>query len=163
MDRAHAACAHSYGDSDAVTHPEADSHGDTLANPDPESDAERAYVNARKYEKFGDSFTAIEKYEAMQTLIDSDDESRPYLNLARHRAELIRKGADTKADRTAFVEAQLKKADEQFLQGDKVQAREKWQSIVKLYSDTAAFDAIVARAKARVIDAESALKAEAQP
>ncbi|RLS54034.1 MAG: serine/threonine protein kinase [Planctomycetota bacterium] len=129
----------------------------------PKSDAERAYVNARKYEKFGDSYTAIEKYEAMQTLIESTEESRPFLNLARHRAELIRKGADNQADRTAYVEAQLKKADDEFLQGDKVQAREKWQSIVKLYSDSPVFASIVARAKARVIDAEGTLKAEAQP
>ncbi len=129
----------------------------------PMSEAERLYVNARGYEKFGDNFTAIEKYEAMQTLIESNEDSRPYLNLARHRAELIRKGTDPKADRTAFVEAQLKKADEEFLRGDKVQAREKWQSIVKLYGDSNLFTAIVARAKARVLDPEETLKAEIKP
>lgn len=127
---------------------------------DAKSEGERLYVAARKYEAFGDNYSAIERYEAMQTLLKSDEESRPYLNLARHRAELIKRGIDPKADRTAFVTAQLMKADEEFLGGDKVPAREKWQSIVKLYSDDVLFESIVKRAKARIIDAEGALKAE---
>jgi len=125
---------------------------------DPKSEGERLYVKARKFEDFGDSYSAIEKYEAMQTLLKSDEDSRPYLNLARHRVELIKQGIDPKADRTAFVEAQLQKADEEFLGGDKVPAREKWQSIVKLYADDVQCDSIVKRAKARLIDAEEALK-----
>ena len=127
---------------------------------DAKSEGERLYVAARKYEAFGDNYSAIERYEAMQTLLKSDEESRPYLNLARHRAELIKQGIDPKTDRTAFVAAQLKKADEEFLGGDKVPAREKWQSIVKLYSDDVVFESIVKRAKARIIDAEGAMKAE---
>ncbi len=125
---------------------------------DAKSEGERQYVAARKYEAFGDHYSAIERYEAMQTLLKSDEASRPYLNLARHRAALIQKGIDPQADRTAFVAAQLKKADDEFLGGDKVPAREKWQSIVKLYGDDVLFESIVKRAKARLIDAEEALK-----
>ena len=124
------------------------------------SEAESLYVAARKYEAFGDHYSAIERYEAMQTLLKSDEESRPYLNLARHRAELIQQGIDPKADRTAFVAAQLQKADDEYLGGDKIPAREKWQSIVKLYGDDVLFEALVKRAKARLIDAEEALKKE---
>lgn len=127
---------------------------------DAKSEGERLYVTARKYEAFGDHYSAIERYEAMQTLLKSDEESRPYLNLARHRAELIKQGIDPKADRTAFVAAQLKKADDEFLTGDKIPAREKWQSIVKLYSDDVLFESIVNRAKARLIDPAEVLKAE---
>ena len=127
---------------------------------DAKSEGERLYVAARKYEAFGDHYSAIERYEAMQTLLKSDEESRPYLNLARHRAELIKKGIDPKTDRTAFVSAQLKKADDEYLGGDKIPAREKWQSIVKLYGDDVLFESIVKRAKARLIDAEGALKSE---
>lgn len=125
---------------------------------DPKSEGERLYVTARKYEAFGDRYSAIERYEAMQTLLKSDEDSRPYLNLARHRAELIKQGIDPKADRIAFVADQLKKADDEFLAGDKVQAREKWQSIVKLYADEPQCEAIVQKAKARLIDASDALK-----
>lgn len=130
---------------------------------DPKSEAEKLYVKARSYEKFGDSYTAIEQYESMQTLLKSDEESRPYLNLARHRAELIKKGFDPKADRVAFVEGQLKTADEEFLKGEAVAAREKWQSIVKLYADDPQFEAISKRAKARILDAPAALKGEQTP
>ncbi len=127
---------------------------------DAKSEGERLYVDAREYETFGDNYSAIERYEAMQTLLKSDEESRPYLNLARHRAALIQAGIDPQADRTAFVEAQLKKADDEFLSGDKIPAREKWQSIVKLYGEVVLFESVVKRAKARIIDAEGALKSE---
>ena len=99
----------------------------------------------------------------MQTLLKSDEESRPYLNLARHRAELIKKGIGPKSDRVAFIETQLKSADDEFLKGEKIPAREKWQSIVKLYNDDPQFEVIVKRAKARLLDPEEALKAEQTP
>lgn len=131
-----------------------------LKQDDPKTEAEKLYVKARSYEKFGDSYTAIEQYESMQTLLESDEESRPYLNLARHRAELIKKGIGPKSDRVAFVAAQLKAADDEFLKDEKLPAREKWQSIVKLYNDDPQFEAIVKRAKARLLDPVEALKAE---
>ena len=125
---------------------------------DPKSEGERLYVAARKFEEFGDKYSAIERYEAMQTLLKSDEDSRPYLNLARHRSDLIKQGIDPKSSRIAFVEAQLKKADDEFLTGDKVPAREKWQSIVKLYADDVPCEGIVKRARARLVNAEEALK-----
>jgi serine/threonine-protein kinase len=127
---------------------------------DPKTEAEKLYVKARSYEKFGDNYTAIEQYESMQTLLKSDEESRPYLNLARHRAEQIKKGIGPKSERVAFIAAQLKAADDEFLKDEKIPAREKWQSIVKLYNDDPQFEAIVQRAKARLLDPVEAMKAE---
>ncbi len=127
---------------------------------DPKSEGERLYVKARKYEEFGDQLSAIESYEAMQTLLKNDEDSRPYLNLARHRTQLIKKGMDPKATRISFLESQLKKADEEFLSGEKISAHDKWQSIIKLYADDPLCESIVNRAKARRIDAEDALKKE---
>lgn len=130
---------------------------------DPKTEAEKLYVKARSYEKFGDKYTAIELYESMQTLLKSDEDSRPFLNLARHRAELIKKGIDPKADRVAFIAAQLKAADDEFLKGDTIPAREKWQSLVKLYNDDPQFESVVKRAKARLLDPVEALKADQTP
>ncbi len=129
-------------------------------NNDPKSEGERLYVKARKYEEFGDQLSAVESYEAMQKLLKSDLESRPYLNLARHRTQLIKKGLDPKASRINFLEAQLKKADEEFLSNDKVSAHDKWESIIRLYADDPLCESIVSRAKARRLNAEEALKKE---
>ena len=129
-------------------------------NNDPKSEGERLYVKARKYEEFGDQLSAVESYEAMQTLLKSDLESRPYLNLARHRTQLIKKGLDPKASRINFLEAQLKKADEEFLSNDKVSAHDKWESIIRLYADDPLCESIVSRAKSRRLNAEEALKKE---
>ena len=129
-------------------------------NNEPKSEGERLYVKARKYEEFGDQLSAIESYEAMQKLLKSDLDSRPYLNLARHRTQLIKKGLDPKASRISFLEAQLKKADEEFLTNDKVSAHDKWESIIRLYSDDPLCESIVSRAKARRLNAEEALKKE---
>lgn len=129
-------------------------------NNDPKSEGERLYVKARKYEEFGDQLSAVESYEAMQKLLKSDQDSRPYLNLARHRTQLIKKGLDPKASRISFLEAQLKKADEEFLSNDKVSAHDKWESIIRLYADDPLCESIVSRAKARRLNAEEALKKE---
>ncbi len=48
-----------------------------LKQDDPKTEAEKLYVKARSYEKFGDTYTAIEQYESMQTLLESDEESPP--------------------------------------------------------------------------------------
>lgn len=123
---------------------------------DPESEAERLYLTASQYEKFGDRLTALEKYEAMPKVLSRDTpEDRPYLNLARRQAEKIRAQAQGETDRTAFIKQQLQEADQLFADGKKLVAREKWQAIVKLYGDNAEFEAFTKQASDRLIEASN--------
>jgi serine/threonine-protein kinase len=119
---------------------------------DPTNEAERLFLSAQQYEKFGDRVTALEKYDAMPKVLPNDEENRPYLNLARRQAEQIRSGLGGATDRTAFIKEQLAQADALFTQGQKVQAQDKWQAIVRLYGDNAEFEPLTQQARERLTE-----------
>ena len=114
---------------------------------DPKSEAERLYVKAREFERFGDNVTAREQFRAMIELLKDREDDRPFRNLAkRHLAGLEAAGAGS-VDRKQIVSAALKKAREQFLAGRKHVAEETWLSIIKLYESNADFADEVAEAR----------------
>ncbi|QDU35945.1 Serine/threonine-protein kinase PK-1 [Maioricimonas rarisocia] len=130
---------------------------------DPQTEAEQLFVEAKQYEKFGDRLTALSKYEAMVTLLKEqrdDSEARPFINLARRQAQRIKSSVGSSTDRTAFIKEQLAEADTLYLAGEAVRAREKWQSIVRLYGDNAEFEVHVQKARARLIDPKASMQAE---
>lgn len=122
---------------------------------EPSNEAERLFLASQQYEKFGDRLTALEKYEAMPKLIESSDETRPYLNLARRQAEKIKSNIGEETDRTAFIAAQLEEADRHHGEGRKGLAREKWQAIIRLYGDNSEFERFTAEARDRLLAASS--------
>ncbi|SFI54705.1 serine/threonine protein kinase [Planctomicrobium piriforme] len=117
---------------------------------DPTNESERLYLAAGQYEKFGDRITALEKYESMPKLIAMTDETRPYLNLARRQAEKIKSSVTGDSDRTIFIKKQLDEADQLYTDGKKLQSREKWQAIIRLYGDNAEFEVFTKQAKDRL-------------
>jgi len=119
---------------------------------DPESEAERLYLAAGQYEKFGDRLTTLEKYEAMPKVIAMNDQNRPYLNLARRKAEKIKSNVSSDTDRTTFIKQQLDEADELYGDGKKLQAREKWQAIVRLYGENTEFEVFTNQARERLAE-----------
>jgi serine/threonine-protein kinase len=147
---------------DRIEMDRAEKQADLRANRgrDPESPAERLYMEARQFEKFGDRLTALQKYEGMQPLFDDDDKARPFLNLARRQARKIKDSIGSENDPVEFVRRQLKEADDLYLAGEKVRARSRWQSIVALYENLAEHEVQVRRARARLLDAEAALHEE---
>jgi len=123
---------------------------------EPSNEAERLYLAAGQYERFGDRITALEKYQAIPKVIALSDDTRPYLNLARRQAEKISAGVSGETDRTAFIQGQLADADQLFVDGKKLQAREKWQAIVRLYGDNSEFDVFTKRASENLISSAAA-------
>lgn len=122
---------------------------------EPTNEAERLYLEAQQYEKFGDRFTALERYEAIPKVIPADEETRPYLNLARRQVQKIREGLSGETDRTTFIRNQLEQADRLYEEGKKLQAREKWQAILHLYGNSIEFDAFTDRARERLAETSS--------
>ena len=129
---------------------------------EPQSEAERLYVEAQQFEKFGDRMTALEKYEAMQSLFapksgelseaeqEQERTARPYWLLARDQAQKIRGAVGSETDRVAFVQRQLQEADDLHERGEKLLAREKWRAIVRLYGNLEEFKTLAAQAQARL-------------
>jgi hypothetical protein len=127
---------------------------------DPESHAERLYMEARQFERFGDRLTALKKYHAMQPLFENDEQARPFVNLARRQAREIQASIGSESDPVAFVEKQIEDADRLFFQGKRAHAQNRWQSLVALYEYLPEHEDQVRRARARLLDPQLALAHE---
>lgn len=114
---------------------------------DPKSEAERLYLKAREFERFGDNVTAREQFRAMIELLKDREDDRPFRNLAKRQLAGLEAAGAGSVDRKQIVEAALKKAREQFLAGKKHLAEETWLSIIKLYEGNADFADEVAEAQ----------------
>ncbi len=64
------------------------------------NEAERLYAEAHKFERFGDTATALDQYRSMETLLADDTKYRPYVNLARRQIARI-EFAGVEADEAA--------------------------------------------------------------
>ncbi len=127
---------------------------------EPDSEAERLYVEAREYERYGDRMLAREKYLAMQRLLADDEESRPYLNLARRQVQRIDDSLGSDTDRFAFIRAKLDEADQLYRDGNSRGANHHWEDIIKLYGELNEFELLVAQARTRLADPRTALESE---
>jgi serine/threonine-protein kinase len=129
---------------------------------EPDSEAERLYVEAREFERYGDRMLAREKYLAMQRLLADDEESRPYLNLARRQVERIEGSLGSDTDRFAFVRSKLDEADQLYRDGNTMGAEQRWDDIIKLYGDLSEFELLVGQAHLRKADPRTALENETE-
>ena len=134
---------------------------------EPRSEAERLFGRAWRYEQFGDRVTALEEYESMLHLLESDtenaDENRPYVNLARRQIAALRDAAGEESDRRRLLDVALAEADAMYREGNEIEARLKWRSIVTLYAGNRELRAHVERASARLANPEAALSDEQSP
>jgi hypothetical protein len=126
----------------------------------PETEAQRLYVEAREYEKFGDRLAALDVYENLEHILAGDDdlEHRAFLVLAKREAERIKATVGDDADRSVFIRNQIAAGDELYKSGKRLEAREKWRSVVKLYGGKREFEVQVKMAEARIDDPDAALQ-----
>lgn len=127
---------------------------------EPENEPERLYMLAWDYEQFGDRLSAVEKYEAIRTLLRGNEAQQAYSNLAAQRISAIKASVGEEDKRLTFVEEQIAAGDSLFLDGKKLEARNKWESIVRLYKEDPEFEFQVARARSRVLDPAGTIRAE---
>lgn len=117
---------------------------------EPIDEGERLYAQARKFELFGDRVTAQEHYQAMIQLLADKPEERPYVNLARRQLAAIEAGE--KPDRLTIIAQALEKADALYKEGNVIEARKTWNSIVSLYGNNRELRPQVRKARARLAD-----------
>lgn len=99
----------------------------------PKTEAERRYVEAKRFEDFGDRLTAMEKYESIANLFKEREEDRAFVNLANKRTLEIRQAGTP--DRIEIVNSNLRKADDLARRGELIAAQSVWESIINLYGD----------------------------
>lgn len=115
-----------------------------------DTEAERLYADARRYEQFGDRVTALEKYQSIPQLIEGQGKERPFVKLAERRASELLSQTDALGDRLALVEGRLDDADRFDAEGRRMEARKIWNSIVTLYGDNRELQSQVERAQQRL-------------
>ena len=131
----------------------------------PESEAEKLYVQAQQYEKFGDRIAAIETYDNMKTIVggDTDLETRAVLMLARRNSQRLRDQGGASGSSADVIRKTLAEADELYRNENRFEAREKWRSIVTVYRRNAEFAPLVKQAQARIDNPDLALSSDSPP
>jgi len=97
-------------------------------------EGERLFAEARRFERFGDRATALDKYKSMETLLADDPKYKPFVNLARRQIGRIREQSTDAGEASRIVQAKLAEADEMIDKGNAVAARDIWYSVIELYS-----------------------------
>jgi hypothetical protein len=101
----------------------------------PETEAERRCAQAWRAERDGDRLEAWQLYSALAVLLaqETDLQQRAFGQLAQEGMDRVRMAAAADADRTEFVAAQLRLADEARAGGQPEQAQAILTSLVALY------------------------------
>jgi hypothetical protein len=95
--------------------------------------AEKLYLDAHRYEDFGDPATALGLYEKLIEALEESHGDPPLLKLTRRRARAIReRGSPLPATRDV-LDQKLKAAEDRVAEGDAPGAREIWFRIRTLY------------------------------
>lgn len=119
-------------------------------NRTPEREIERRYIEAWRYEQFGDRVTALDMYRGIVKLLSDDEADRPVVLLARRRIGELEANPPGVDELKRLLAAKLKEADQAFEKGNVRAAREIWESVLSLYGDNQEMASPVAVAKARI-------------
>ena len=118
----------------------------------PQSEAERRYAEAWRYERFGDRLAAWRKYDALiQLFSDSEDPyDRAFVKLARRQVRKIKDDQGAVEDQAAFLQQHLDRAEALVEAGKLLEARRILDSVVSLYDGNQELQPLVDRARARM-------------
>lgn len=119
-------------------------------NRTPQREIERRYLEAWRYEQFGDRVTALEMYRGMVKLLADDEADRSVVLLARRRIGELQSRPLGTDELKRLLATKLEEADKLFKQGNVRAAKELWQSVLSLYEDNQEMAAPVAIARERL-------------
>ncbi|MDZ4687726.1 MAG: serine/threonine-protein kinase [Planctomycetaceae bacterium] len=114
------------------------------------SEGERLFLEADKFERFGDRISALDIYESMVNLLSSQPEERVYVLIAKREIAKITAEGGNKLDRQQFLTEALTRAEDQLKRGKIFDARNTWNSIVTLYADNQELKPFVDRSRERL-------------
>ncbi|TWU40834.1 serine/threonine protein kinase [Novipirellula artificiosorum] len=118
------------------------------------NEGERLLAEAKEYERFGDTATAMDQYRSMETLLD-DEKYRPYVNLARQRLAQIETRSMGQDEAATMIGAKLNEAERELRSGNVVAARRIWYSVIELYGNNEKVQPLVVQAQQRLAQSNS--------
>jgi len=116
------------------------------------NEGERLYAEANKFERFGDTATALDQYRSMQTLLGDDPRYRPFVNLARRQIARIEYNGIEADEAARIIQAKLEQADELLKSGKVIAAKQIWYSVVELYGNNTNVAPLVGEAQKRLAE-----------
>ena len=119
-------------------------------NRDPDSEGERKFEEAQRFERFGDRVTALERHQAIVELMQEIDKEHAFVSLSKRAIKRLEADVPSTDEVKKFLSNKLLEADEQFAKGDVVAPRKTWESIVKLYNGNQAMIEYVEQAQLRL-------------
>lgn len=114
------------------------------------NEGERLFAEANKFERFGDTASALDKYRSMETLLGDEEKYQPYVNLARRQMARIEKDGIEADEAAQIIQAKLDQADELMKSGKVIAAKQIWYSLVELYGNNDNVAPLIARAQERL-------------
>lgn len=117
---------------------------------EPNSEAERRFIEARQFEQFGDRATALDKYRSIINLLGGKPEDKPILNLARRQIRgIIEKPFDSD-ELQKFLSMRMSEAESAYASGNVLAAKRIWESILSLYRGNQEMASFVEQAQKRL-------------
>ncbi len=115
----------------------------------PDSEAERQFGEARSLERFGDRFSAWDKYKALVNLFKASDDKydQAFVALARRQMDRIEESQGEEGSQLEFLEEKLAHATGLIDSGNLMEARIVLEGLVELYDKNLELRPIVLRAK----------------
>lgn len=104
-------------------------------NRTPEREIERRFLEAWRYEQFGDRVTALDMYRSMVKILSDDPADRPVVTLAQRRIEELASLPPESDALKRLLMTKLDEADALYKKSSVRAAREIWESIVSLYAE----------------------------
>jgi hypothetical protein len=117
---------------------------------EPASEGERKFMEANRFELFGDRVTALEQYRAIVNLLKDEEKERVYVNLARRQIARIQSNPPNAEELRRFLKSKLDEADKLYSGGDAIGAKQIWEGIVNLYNGNKEMMPIVEQAQSRL-------------
>lgn len=118
------------------------------------NEAKKNFIEALRFELYGDRATALAKYESLRELFEINKDIKEakfnnrsyqiYLKLTEEKiAEIDKQIKEGKvvSEPLILIEQNMREADQLLAKGDKLQANRKWNSLLELYSDNKEYSA----------------------
>ncbi len=121
------------------------------------NDGEKLYLQGRRFELANDRASALKTYRAMQTVLESTPELKPYITMAGNRMRKLQAEIVAEGGLADFYRREILAADKNWQSGKTLKAQERWRAIRDLIGMNPELTHLKQRVDARLENPEKAI------
>jgi serine/threonine protein kinase len=126
-----------------------------LGRTDDWTEAQIQYAEARKFERFGDLATALDKFRAIVNLFRNNDRDRPIVRLAIEAIDRIKKMGLGDNPLQQFLTQKMTDAQRAYDRAKITEAKLTWESVIELYDGHQEAAPVVAEARQHLAELDN--------